>query len=48
MSATLFDSNSNIKRIFKRDNKKAIIGLSLLIPGILLQFSFTLIEIFKK
>jgi len=48
MSGTFWDSNPFMGGILKRDNKNAITGVSLLIPGILLQVSFTLIEIFKK
>ncbi len=49
LNRTRYDgTNPAIERIFKRDNKKATIGIVLLVPGIILQVSFALIEIFKK
>lgn len=47
LNKTRYDgTNPAIERIFKRDNKKANIGIALLISGITLQVLFTLIEIF--
>lgn len=45
MSATFWDSNPVMAKILRKDRKKAILGLTLFIPGIILQIIYAVMEI---
>lgn len=45
MSATVWGSNPGMVKILKKDRKRGIIGLTLFIPGIILQIIYAIMEI---
>jgi hypothetical protein len=45
MSTTFWNGNPLMEKILKKDRKKAIIGLTLFIPGIILQIIYAIMEV---
>jgi len=45
MSATFWGSNPGMAAILKRDRKRGIIGLTLFIPGVILQIIYVIMEV---